>query len=724
MPGKEYLDRVLTRRRILMLLSIVFILFIALIGRLTYIMTYKSKDYIQKAKMQWTSDVKIDARRGRILDRNFNELAVSANVYRVDLDMNPIRQTVSSGKETFGTISQKLGTALNIKAADVNAKLNKKLPNGLPIGSINLARRVEKNEADKVSDLDIKGVMVSPDTKRYYPQGNFLSQVLGHTNSDGKGLTGIELVYNKELSGTPGMRLAEITKNSSNYSESISEFSEPQNGKDVVLTIDEMIQYFCEKAAQEALINNKAKAVTVMVMNPKNGEILGMANKPDYDPNNPWVQGKSYDELNKSWRNRAVSDTFEPGSIFKVVTATAAMEEGVIKDNDVFNCSGSLKVGGRTIKCWKHGGHGSQSFVEILKNSCNVGFMQVGARLGSARLLKYINLFGFGKKTGIDLNGEAKGIIKRKNINDVDLATMSFGQVNTLSCIQYMQAFNTVANGGYLITPHLEKETGNYSDDKFAVDSTYSNYNKRRILDESTMKTLRGYLEQVISEGGGHKAYIDGFHIAGKTGTGQKPVNGAYQHGKYVSSFAGMAPASDPKITVFVSIDEPDPSNYYAGQIATPVAKEVFYDVFNYLGIKPDTSTDNEIESMKKDVTVPELRGMSKSDAVKLLKEKNLTYSIDDNGDYIVKMSPYPGYTVKEGSKIILYTGSSDAYNKEVVVPDLNAYNEDEAKKVLESLGLKYEFSGSGLVSDQSPEPGEKVQKGTKIKIYLEDLED
>ncbi len=235
----------------------------------------------------------------------------------------------------------------------------------------------------------------------------FLANVLGHTNSDGNGLTGVELYYNKYLSGIPGMKISETDRKSEELPYTISDYTKPIDGKDVVLTIDEMIQYFCEKAAAQAMIDNKAAAVTIVAMNPKNGEILGMVNKPDYNPNDPWDLSKTYDENQKAWRNRAVSDTFEPGSIFKVVTATAAMEERLVKENDRFFCNGSTVVGGRTIKCWKTTGHGAQSFVDILKNSCNVGFMELGRRLGPEKLNKYIYLFGFGKKTGIDLNGEA-----------------------------------------------------------------------------------------------------------------------------------------------------------------------------------------------------------------------------------------------------------------------------------------------------------------------------
>lgn len=687
-------------------------------------MITKSSLYRAYAEQQWTSEVSIDARRGRILDRNGIELAVSANVYRVDLDMNTLRGYISSNHITMEDVAKKLSTALSMKQEDVSKILNKTLPNGRPQGSAILKRRIEKQDADKVSMLKINGVMVSPDTKRYYPNGNFLAQVIGHCNSDGDGQNGLELTYNSVLKGTPGKRTSEIDKQNSNeISSTISTFTKPIPGKDVVTTIDSSIQSFCEKAADEALKDNKAKAVTILVSDPNNGEILAMVNKPDYNPNNPVESGKSFNELQQLWRNRAVSDTFEPGSVFKVVTATAAMEEGLVKENDTFNCGGSLTVANKVIHCWKRTGHGTENFVDILKNSCNVGFMTLGQRLGKEKLNKYINLFGFGKKTGIDLNGEATGIVKKtQNISDVDLATLSFGQVDTVSCVQYLAAFNAIANGGKLITPHLMKEIVHYdSNNNKIVDSSYSNYNTKQILDSQTMATLRSYLEKVISEGGGKKASIDGYNIAGKTGTAQKPINGAYQAGKYVASFGGMAPADKPKVTVVISIDEPDPSNYYAGQIATPVAKEVFSDIFNYWNIAPQGSS----QSALKDVIVPDVRGMKKAEAIKMLKDLNLAYDIDSNGDYIVNMTPIPGATVKEGSKVILYTGTSPTYNsKEVIVPDFEGYGKPEAQKILSNLGLRANFEGNGVVTDQSAIPGQEVSRGTTIDIELdEDLD-
>lgn len=719
MAKKKYRDKVIIKQRMLAILCILLLLFFGLVGRISYITIAKSEEYKSIAENQWTSEVKIEARRGKILDRNGNELAVSANVYRVDLDMNTLREpkTFSADK-----VSLKLATALSMEKEKILTILNKKLPNGLPMGSATLKRRIEKEEADKVRNLNIRGVIVSPDTKRYYPNNNFLAHVLGHTRSDGEGLTGIELKYNKYLAGISGVKIAEVDRKSEDLPYKISEFTKPVPGSDVVLTIDDMIQHFCEKAAQQALVDNKAKAVTIMVMNPKNGEMLAMVNKPDYNPNAPWEEGKTFDELQKNWRNRAVSDTFEPGSIFKIITATAAMTEKVINEDTYrVTCNGGITIGKNTIHCWKRGGHGTETFLDILKNSCNVGFMDLGRRLGAQKLNKYINTFGFGKKTGIDLPGEAAGIVKKtENISETDLATISFGQTNTLTGIQYITALNAIANGGTWIRPHLMKEIVHTDENnKKIVDKSFEDYGKKQIGDKEVMTRLRGYLEKVVSEGGGSKAYVEGYKIAGKTGTAQKVINGRYAQGKYVASFGGMAPADDPKITVFISIDEPDPSNYYAGQIATPVAKQVFTDIFNYMAVKEGESTNI------KNVVIPEIRGMKKSDAIKTLKELKLNYEIDDKGDYVVDMTPKPGYAIEEGGKIVLYSGTSSNYNKEVVVPNLKGYNVNKATELMKSLGIKVKTIGNGVVIEQSIESGKKVNRNsTTIVLKLQEIGD
>ncbi len=734
MTKKDFRDKVMVKNRMLLTMMVVVIVFIALTIRLSYIMFFKQDKYKALATKQWTSDVRINAKRGRLLDRNEKELAISANVYRVDLDLNTLRKDLEKNGLNMEQVAKSLSEIVKIEEKKVYEILTRPLPNGKPRGAAILKRRIEKDEADAIKAYtqqnNMMGIVISPDTKRYYPNGNFAAHLLGHTNSDGDGLTGVELYYNKYLAGIPGIKVSEIDQKSEGLPYKISEFTEPINGRDVILTLDKDIQYFADKLAEEALKDNEAKAVSIMVMDPNTGEILAMSNKPDYDPNNPWPTGVSDNETQKMWRNRVVSDAYEPGSIFKVVTATAAIDKGVLKSGETFNCGGGLTLGGRTIHCWKRTGHGPLDFQGIIKNSCNVGFMTLGERLGREGLNEYIYKFGFGEKTGIDLPGEAKGIVKAtEKISVTDLATISFGQSNTTSAIQYMRAFNAIANGGKLITPHVMKEVIHYdAENNRVVDATYSNYNEKKNFNEKTMEEMRNHLEATVVSGGSSKARIDGYKIAGKTGTAQKidTVNGGYAQSKYISSFAGMAPADNPKYTVFISIDEPNPSMYYAGQIAAPVGKKLFNDIFNYYGVKPQGSEAQVAESLKNDIIVPEVRGATVKDAQKLLKEASLVYTVEGDGEYIAEMTPKPGYTVKEGSSIILHTSTINGNNSNdvVVIPDLKGSTKEAAEKLLKELGLKVEFIGEGIVTDQSVSPGVEIKKGTTITCDLGILTD
>ncbi|SUY47230.1 stage V sporulation protein D [Clostridium putrefaciens] len=716
----QYNDQVIIRKRIVTIFIFFVISLTILITRLFYIMIIKSPDYSARAEEQWTSEVKISAKRGSILDRNGKELAISANVYRADLDMNAFRSFLKKEDLTNEGIAASISEVLEMETKEVLKILDKKLPNGKVMQSANLIRRIEKDEADKLKSLGIGGMIVSPDTKRYYPNNNFLAHVLGTTNIDGDGLTGIELAYNKELTGTFGVSILEIDSRGADKEHTISEYRKPAEGMNIFLTIDEKIQQFAEQAAEQALIDNQAKNVSIIVMNPKTGEVYALANKPDFNPNKPKEENESMDDLQKKWRNKIVNDTYEPGSIFKVITSIGAMEEGLIDDSSKFMCNGSIKVANRTIHCWKRTGHGEQNFQEILKNSCNVGFVNVGQKLQREKLNKYIKAFGFGQKTGIDLPGEAKGIVKKtETISEVDLATISFGQTNTVSPIQFLAAFNTLANNGVWVRPHVMKQIMNIEENN--VYKTYEDYGEKRVVSEENTKLLRSYLENVIAQGSGKRAHIEGYHIAGKTGTAQKvnSQSGTYEHGKYVASFVGMAPAHDPEITVFISIDEPSSGEYYAGVIATPVAKQVFNNIFNYLHIKPDSDDKSVEESLLKDIIVPDVRGMKKAEAIKILKSNNLSYEVTGELDSIYDMSPKPGYTIKENKKILLYADKSYNYNKEVIVPSLTGYSKDGALSILNSIGLEATMEGDGMVIEQNLEADTIVKYGTNIHILL-----
>ena len=689
-------------------------------------MIVKRDEYSSRAEEQWTSEVSIDARRGRILDRNGVELAVSANVYRIDFDLNSVRQYLKNNSLTNADIAGKIADAVAMEESKVMEKLETKLASGANAGSATLIRRIEKEAADKVNNLNIDGVIVSPDTKRYYPKGEFLAHVLGSTNVDGQGLTGVELQYNEHLSGVPGVRISEIERNEENLSYTISNFTEPIDGKDVTLTTDSKIQAIAEKVAEKGLVDNQAKRVSIMVMNPNNGEILAMVNKPDFDPNNAFDGFEDFsgetdgEKLQKMWRNSLVNDTFEPGSIFKVVTMVTALEEGIASESDTFECGGSLQVGSHTIKCWKTSGHGSQILPQILQNSCNVGFMKLGEKIGKETLNEYIKKLGFGKITGIDLPGEASGIVKKtESITESDLATISFGQTNTVTAIQYMQAFNALANGGSLIQPHILKEVSHYDNTGTKiVDETFEPVISKNVLSAESTATLRDYLERTVNEGGSNKSYIEGYHIGGKTGTAQKvnSVTGGYESGKYISSMAAMAPIDSPEITAFISIDEPSNGAYYAGVVTAPLMKILLTDIFNYM----DSEFSEDYNAVARDILIPEIRGKSIEEAKKILKDVNLEYNIEGSGEIVTNTQPYPGYTVKEGTKITIYTGDAVDNNK-VSMPDLTGLSVTSAKDILDDLGIKYSLEGDGFVIDQSIPAGEVITTGSNVRLTLSD---
>ncbi|WP_221388849.1 stage V sporulation protein D [Clostridium perfringens] len=715
----------LNEGRVLAFLLAIVILFLALSGRLLYISIFRSKDYKAMAEEQWTNEIQIDARRGRILDRNNRELAVTANVFRVDLDLITLRKYIDKKDTDNIEIAKLLAEALEMDEEKVLSRIELTYPSGNPANSATLIRRIEKEKADKVKELDINGVIVSEDTKRYYPNGDFLSHTLGTTNADGEGLSGLELYYNEELMGIPGVRVSEVSGNSTSNPYSETSFTPPVDGKDMTLTIDENIQYFVEKVAEDALKKHNADSVSIAVMNPNNGEILGMVNKPGFNPNNPYEGSEAFkgkDEsakLQNMWRNTIVSDAFEPGSIFKIITSIAAIEENIAGKDEVYYCDGSLNVAGKNIKCWKPGGHGVQNFNQTLENSCNVAFMEMGAKLGAEKLNEYIKLFGFGTQSGIDLPGEATGIVKNvEDISAVDLATISFGQTNTMNGIQFMTALNAVANGGDLIQPHIMKELSHKDDNGTKIiDEVFVPKIQENIVDEKSTMRVKEALESTVSNGSSKDAGIEGIKVAGKTGTAEKvdPETGTYGAG-YIASFAGFAPYDNPQVSLIVIIDNPKNGEHFGGIVAAPFAGELFNNIFNYISLN-----EGQLDAKDESVIIPDLRGDKVTSAEKTLNELGINCVIEGDGTFVTSVTPISGYKVKKGDSITLYAGSRfDRNEKEIVVPDFRKLNKEEAEEILKSLGLKGEFEGEGEIKEQSISAGEIIKSGDKIKFKLE----
>ena len=693
-----------------------------LLVKMLYLTVIKGPELAEKAETQWKSEMNLTAMRGNIVDRNGSILVTSTNVYRIEVDMDTLKTYIEDEKTTVEKVSSDLAEALGASYDDIYGKLSDE-ENKFII----LSKGLEKDVIDKVKSLEIRGLVYYDEIERYYPNGNYLSQVLGIINSEGVGLTGLELQYDDYLSGLSGIRIGGVDAYSNDLPFVSGKQTNAINGKDIVTTIDENLQYYAELVANEGLETYKAKRVSITIMNPNNGEILAMASTPGYDPNDPYEGYENFegdtenDKIQNMWRNSIVSDTYEPGSTFKIITMVAAMEEGLIHDDDVFVCNGSKTFGDVNVHCWNLSGHGEQTAAEILKNSCNVGFMELGARLGAEKLNEYIKKLGFGSITGIDLPGEAEGIVKSTNsISDIDLATIAFGQTNTLNALQLLTAVNAVANGGNLIQPHIVKEiTHKDSNGNTIVDKTIEGKTTENVLSEKTCATLKKYLERTATQDAGAGTFVQGYDIGGKTGTAEKVdiETGSYSADKYIASMVAMTPVDDPQLTVYISVDEPSTGVYYGGQVASPLMKKLFSHIFAYI----ESPTGKASYSISKDVVIPEVRGKSIEEAKSILEENGLGCEINGDGNTIVSINPYPGTTVKAGSKITLTASSKSSIDNKIIMPDLAGTTVEFAINLLDNLGLQYEYEGSGKVVEQSISSGELISRGTKVKLVFKE---
>ena len=565
------------RRRLFLILVLSAAALAALSVRLGYIMLTKAKEYQQLAYDQQTRDRLITPQRGKILDRNGVEIAANESVSAVSV----IHAQVKDKEGTAKALSE----ILELDYDDVLKAINER------VALKRIKTKVDNETAAKIRALDLDGVMIDEDVERIYPYRSMAAQVIGFVGKDNQGIIGLESKYEEYLKGEKGKILTLTDSRGRRVSDS-EERVEPTDGLNLVTSLDVVMQQFAEQEIQAAVEAKNAKSGIIISLNPQNGEIYAMAQYPSFDLNEPFVindeelaenwdsytQQEKNDLLNKMWRNKAINDTYEPGSTFKVVTASTGLEEGVITPETQFNCSGSMTVGGRQIKCWRYPrSHGTQTFTVGVQNSCNPVFMQVAERIGAETFYDYMVKFGFNEKTGIDLNGEAVGILhKKEDIGPVELATMSFGQTFQITPIQLLRAAAAVVNGGRLITPHFAvelKDSNGYIQKVFDWDSD------KQILSAETSEKMRVILESVVAEGTGSKAKIDGYRIGGKTATSQKLPRGS---GKYIASFMTFAPADNPQIMTLVLIDEPQ-GMYYGGSVAGPVMKDYLSNILPYI---------------------------------------------------------------------------------------------------------------------------------------------
>lgn len=564
------------RKKLLVSITCVILALLLISIRLLYVCVFQSSYYLEKAQKLHERERDIKALRGEILERNGVVLASNKTVCTVSV----IHSQITQPQEVI----QMLVKELDITEEAARKRVEK-------VSSIERVKtNVDKETGDRIREYNYSGVKVDEDYKRYYPYSKLCSKVLGFTGSDNQGILGLEAKYDAYLSGTPGQILTLTDAWGVEVKNGNEERDEPEKGSNLYTSIDINIQSYAQQLAQKTLEQKQAKSVSIIVMNPENGEILAMTNEPEYDLNNPYELNSDLlisstgtskmDLLNNMWRNFCINDTYEPGSIFKMVTATAALETGSVTLNDHFTCGGSAIVADRKIRCHKTTGHGTQTFTQTVMNSCNPAFIEWGRRVGTERFFEYMGKLGLLEKTGIDIAGEASTIIhKQENVGEVELATMSFGQSFQITPLQMLRAASAIINGGNLVTPHFAVKSVSEADGT-AVEFNYEI--QSNAIEEKTSLMMKDILRQVVEEGGGKKAYLEGFSIGGKTATSQKLPRGS---GKYISSFIGFSPVDNAKVIAMCLIDEPQ-GIYYGGTIAAPVIRELFENILPYLEIQ------------------------------------------------------------------------------------------------------------------------------------------
>ncbi|MHB1652117.1 MAG: penicillin-binding transpeptidase domain-containing protein [Desulfitobacteriaceae bacterium] len=640
------------RKRIAFLFLCVSAFLVVLIVRLAVVQIGQGAELTKKAEDTHFRGVPVAPKRGNIEDRQGNVLAMSVSSETVYVIPAEIRQSGRTAE-----IAQKLGQLLGKPMEEITARITKR--SALEY----VQKHVSPEVATAVRALALPGVGTTEDSQRYYPNGPLASHIIGFAGIDNQGLEGIELTREKELKGSAGSVQVEFSANGTELPEANRMYFAPKQGNTVRLTIDKNIQAFAERELQKLMggqgtnMNGQVpKSASVLVMDPKTGEMLALATAPSFDPNHY----QDYDPSTR--RNIAIQNGYEPGSTFKIITLAAALEENKIKPQEHFFDRGYYTVLGKNVRCWKAGGHGDQTFIEVAENSCNPGFVEMGQRLGMDAFYKYLHDFGFGQKTGIEMSGEALGILaNKKRATALDLATMSIGQTNNVTAIQLLTAVAAVANGGTLLKPQLVNEIVSPNG---KVVQPFKKEEVRRVISEKTSKLEREILESVVTNGTGRRAFLPGYRVAGKTGTAQKVVNGAYVQGDYVASFVAFAPADNPRLVVLAVIDGVP---FYGGSVAAPVVQGVMLDSLKYLGIKPSPGAPLtpgkpmpglEFPPIKKAAIVPSVLGLPLGEAQKDLTKAGFKVLNEGQGETVVDQIPHGDASVEAGSTVLIYLGN------------------------------------------------------------------
>ena len=726
------------------LLAIIIILgFGATIFGMGYSQLYKGDFFKTKAETQQLSDTAITAQRGIIYDANMSVLAQSASAWKISLNATAFAEIPAKAQEQ---VYSAMINTLGVTREYLENKASYKQYN-----SVSIKTKVEKEAKDKLEAF-VKGtfidknnneqsfgsvVMIDEDVKRYYPYSTLASQILGFTGTDNNGLSGLESYYNSTLTGVDGRVISARSNSSVAQDIEYKSVYEAKQGTSLVLTVDETIQRYLENALSSCYETSKANSCTGIVMDVKTGAILAMSTKGDFDPNDPYTinDKRTIESINKitdtkekekaeeeamysQWRNRAISDTYEPGSVFKLITMAAGLEENVVKYDEKFTCTGSVNVADRIYSCHNTAGHGTQTLTEGLMNSCNPYFITIGQRLGVDTFYKYFEAFGFTEETGIDLPGEASpkaGVtyFKKDTMTKVNLASSSFGQSFQITPIQMITAVNAIANDGKLMQPYIVSKT---LDSDGNVISQNQPIEKRQVVSESTSEKIMASMEQVALNGTARNAYVAGYRVGGKTGTSDKLNN----VGQVVASFVGVAPTNDPRITVLIVVDEPEGATG-GGAVAAPVAGEVIENTLTYLNVERQY---NDSEKALLDVQVPSVTGDSVSEAKSSLEEDKFSVQIVGEGDKVISQMPASGQYIPQGGVIVLYTEKQKKKLK-TVVPDFTGMTITEANYAAVNAGINIKVSGNSLSEEsmtayrQSSLKGSEVESGSTVTVYF-----
>ena len=706
------------RRKIALILGLFLLAFVLVIVKLGIVQIIQGEELQARADDWRTRDVSVDAARGTIYDRNGGKLAISITADSVAVRPSEIKALPEEEQEIEADKTAR--TLANILDLDYQTVYDKVTSDQ---SYVYIARKIDFELAEQIREADLTGVELEEETQRYYPKGALAAHILGGAGVDNQGLSGIEYELEDLLVGEDGRIVGEYDANNNPIPQAEYEYISPQDGYDVYLTIDENIQYFCERELANLMESEfPPKNAGIIIMDPNTGEILAMAVANTYDPNN-------YTDYDSSVvRNFLVNDSYEPGSTFKIITTAVALEEGTVsEDSSSFYCPGYAMVAGSRIGCWASTPHGTQTLAEAVQNSCNPAFVAIGQSIEAKEdglFYKYINAFGFGQTTGIELNGESSGILQDEaNVNQVEISTIAMGQGISVTPIQMITAVSAIANDGVLLKPTLVSKVM----DGDTVVYEHQPEEVRQVVSAETAATVRELIVNVVTNGSGTQAAIEGYTIGGKTGTAQKASEtGGYAPGKYVASFVGMVPADDPELVCLVVVDEPS-GVYYGSQTAAPIFHSVMSDTLRYLGIDPEVDANDGIEDGEDNLseTVPSVVNLSVADAITNLQQAGFNVKLSGSGNTVTSQQPAAGVTAKSGSTVLLTAGDDSEENEGMVtVPDLRGKRFAEVANILSVLGLSLSAEGSGVAYSQSPDYGAVVPSGTTISVKFEDEDD